>query len=102
VADGNADTLETQILEVQELGLSTEVFRKKTGPQSGPVAFQVVNPRLLAVVPMMPVIVVMPTHLGRRLLRAFLDRRGGAGIGQRQRLSGWSSKNEQCANSGKP
>ena len=38
------------------------------------------------------------------LLRAFLDRCGGAGIGQRQRLSalGWSSNNEQCANSGKP
>jgi hypothetical protein len=68
----------------------------------------VLNPHLLPVVPMMPMVMVvpmvmvMPTHLGRPLLRAFLDRRGGAGIGQRQRLSGWSSKNEQCANSGKP
>jgi hypothetical protein len=79
------------------------IMLKKTGPQSGPVASQAVNPLLLPVVPMAMMPAVMPTHLGHRpLLRAFLDRRGGAGIGQRQRLSGWSSKNEQCANSGKP
>jgi hypothetical protein len=38
VADGDADTLEAQILEIQELGLNARLSAKqKTGPQSGPV-----------------------------------------------------------------
>src|SRR6266576_1538741 len=54
-------------------------------------------------VPAMPTVPAMPAHLGGRL-RTFLDRGGGAGIAQRQRMGalGWSGQHEQCADGGKP
>src|SRR5579872_274722 len=50
----------------------------------------------LPVVVMMMMVVPVPTHLGRRSLRAFLGRGDAGGVRQRQRLSllHWSSKNQ--------
>jgi hypothetical protein len=55
----------------------------------------------------MMVVVVVPPHFGRRHLRAFLDRRGGGGIGQRQRLgllrrSGKDQYRTNCSESQNP
>ena len=60
-------------------------------------------PVMVPMMPTVPVVPVVPTHLGG-LLRTVLDRRGGAGIAQRQRLGalGWSGQDEQCADGGKP
>ena len=64
-------------------------------------------PTVMAV-PAMPMMVmpmmVMPVHLCRRLLGVGLNRRGSAGIAQRQRLSllGRSRENETCADRRKP
>jgi len=53
-------------------------------------------------VAMMPVMMVMPMppHFRRRGLRIFLDRSGGGGICQRQRLSllSWSGKDQYRTN----
>jgi hypothetical protein len=46
----------------------------------------VVTPTMVMPPMVMPTMVV-PTHFGRVLLRTLLDRRGGGGIGQRQRLN---------------
>jgi hypothetical protein len=60
-----------------------------------------------APMPTMPAVVVAvppPSHLGGCRLGILLDRRGGAGIAERQRLGalGRSGQEEQCANGGKP
>jgi len=57
-------------------------------------------------VPTMPALMAVPppSHLGGCRLGILLDRRGGAGIAERQRLGalGRSGQDEQCANGGKP
>jgi hypothetical protein len=62
---------------------------------------------MMAVVPMMPMAPVMmmptmPMHLCGLHLGTLLNRRGGAGTGQRHRLGalGWSGKDQQSADSG--
>jgi len=54
---------------------------------------------VMAMPTMMPMMVPMPTDLGGLYLGTLLHRRGGAGIGQRQRLGalGWSSQDQQSA-----
>ena len=58
-------------------------------------------------VPAMPTVmmaVVPPMHFRCRQLGVFLNRRGGAGIAERQRIGalGWSCEREQRANGGEP
>src|ERR1700687_4045459 len=88
------------------------VARKKTGPQRGPVslarASRIARPiSPAAPMPPMPAMmpaVAVPAHFGRDLLRTFLNRRGGAGGAQRQRLGPLSrgGQDEQCADGRKP
>src|SRR5580658_4249579 len=60
---------------------------------------------MMAVMPVMPMVPVMmmammPSRLGDLHLGTLLNRRGGAGIGQRQRLGlfGWGGEHQQSAN----
>jgi hypothetical protein len=58
-------------------------------------------------VPAMPTVmmaVVPPMHFRCRQLGVFLNRRGGAGIAERQRIGalGWSYEREQRANGSEP
>ena len=57
-------------------------------------------------VPAMPTMVTVPPppYFRGRRLGILLDRRGGAGVAERQRLGalGRSGQDEQCANGGKP
>jgi hypothetical protein len=57
--------------------------------------------------PMTMPAMAVPTHFGRVLLRTLLDRRGGGGIGQRQRLrplsrSGKDQNRTNCSESQNP
>jgi hypothetical protein len=54
---------------------------------------------VMAMPTMMPMMMPMPTDLGGLYLGTLLHRRGGAGIGQRQRLGalGWSGQDQQSA-----
>jgi hypothetical protein len=54
---------------------------------------------VMAMPTMMPMMVPMPTDLGGLYLGTLLHCRGGAGVGQRQRLGalGWSSQDQQSA-----
>ena len=57
-------------------------------------------------VPAVPTVmaVVPPMHFRGRQLRVLLNRRGGAGIAERQRIGalGWSCEHEQRTNGGEP
>ena len=62
---------------------------------------------VMTMVPAMPPVVVVmmpPMHLRCRQPGIFLNRRGGAGIAERQRIGalGWSGEREQRANGGEP
>ena len=60
----------------------------------------------MMMVPAMPTVmaVVPPMHFRGRQPGIFLNRRGGAGIAERQRIGalGWSCEREQRANGGEP
>ncbi len=58
---------------------------------------------VLSAVPVMPMVMVMPAHLGGRL-PAILNRRSGGRAGQRQRLGALdrSGQHQQGADGGKP
>ena len=57
-----------------------------------------------AVPPMMMIMTVPPMHFRCRQPGIFLNRRGGAGIIERQRVGalGWSCEREKRANGGEP
>ena len=61
---------------------------------------------MAVMVPAMPTVmtVMPPMHFRRRQPGVFLNRRGGAGIAERQRIGalGWSCECEQRANGGEP
>ena len=61
---------------------------------------------VMAMMPAMPPMMVMvpPMHFRGRQPGVFLNRRGGAGIAERQRIGalGWSCEHEQRANGGEP
>jgi hypothetical protein len=61
---------------------------------------------MMMVVPAMPTVmaVVPPMHFRRRQPGIFLNRRGGAGVAERQRIGalGWSREREKRANGGEP
>jgi len=58
---------------------------------------------VMVMVPAMPVVmaVVSPVHFRGREPGVLLNRSGGAGIAERQRIRR-RGENEQCANGGKP
>jgi hypothetical protein len=70
---------------------------------AAPVAMMMVVVTMPAV-PTMMVAMMPPTHFRGRRLRVFLNRRGSAGIAERQRTGalGWCRKHEHRADGGKP
>jgi hypothetical protein len=58
---------------------------------------------MMAMPTMVPMMMPMPTDLGGLYPGTLLHRRGGAGIGQRQRLGafGWSGQDQQSAHCSK-
>jgi hypothetical protein len=84
-------------------------FRKRFGRNrwDSPVVVvmmaMMVMPTMMPMMPMPTVVMMMmssPMDLGGFHLGTLLNRRGGAGIGQRQRLGalGWSGEDQQSAN----
>ena len=70
---------------------------------AAPVTMMVVAMMMVPAVPTV-MAVVPPMHFRGRQPGVFLNRRGGAGIAERQRIGalGWSCEREQRANGGEP
>jgi hypothetical protein len=85
----------------------SDAFNENRPALNGPVDLIRARKRSpTAPMPTMPAMMVVPppSHLGGCRFGILLDRRGGAGIAERQRLGalGRSGQDEQCANGGKP
>jgi hypothetical protein len=68
------------------------------------MAMMMVVAVMVPAVPPMMMMTVPPMHFRGREPGIFLNRRGGAGIAERQRVGalGWSCEREQRANGGEP